>query len=102
MRTCISRSLKTVVLSAALLAPLAVTMPQLHADDRDRNRKTYHDKAHNDDHEWNDHEDKAYRIWAKETHRRYKDFGKLKDEEREQYWAWRHNHSDVELKIDIR
>ena len=26
----------------------------------------YHDKGHNDEHAWNNHEDKAYRIWAKE------------------------------------
>ena len=51
----------------------AITAPTLRADDR----KTYHDKLHNDDHEWNSHEDKAYRIWAKENHRKYQDFAKL-------------------------
>jgi hypothetical protein len=100
MRFLIARFLKTTLLGAALLAPVTVTIPQLRADDRDH--KTYHDKQRNDDHEWNDREDKAYRIWAKENHRKYRDFGKLKDEERQQYWAWRHDHSDAQLKIDIR
>ncbi len=41
-------------------------------------------------------------MWAKENHRKYKDFGKLKEDERSQYWAWRHDHNDALLKIDIR
>ncbi len=84
-----------VILGAVLLSPVAPTV--LRAAD-----KNYHDKAHNDDHAWNSHEDKAYRIWAKENHRKYRDFGKLKEEDQQAYWGWRHEHSDALLKIDIR
>jgi len=76
--------------------PVVMTTRPLLADDR-----TYHDKGHNDDHAWNAHEDKAYRIWAKENHRKYVDFAKLRAEDQESYWAWRHEHSDAVLKIDI-
>jgi hypothetical protein len=90
------RFINAALLSAALIVPVTLS-PPLRADEH----KTYHDKRHNDDHEWNEHEDQAYRIWVKERHRKYVDFDKLKDNDRESYWAWRHEHSDAALKIDI-
>ena len=94
MRIITPRFLSSALLGAALLIPVAIT-PTLQA-------QTYHDRAHNDDHQWNAHEDRAYRIWVKENHRKYVEFARLRDEDRESYWAWRHNHSDAALKIDIR
>jgi hypothetical protein len=79
--------------SAALLVPVAIPTSMM--------AQTYHDEKHHDDHQWNAHEDKAYRIWVKENHRKYGDFAKLKAEDQAQYWAWRHEHSDAVLKIDI-
>ena len=93
------RFLNAALLGAALIAPLAVAPIALNADDKPR---TYHDAKHNDDHEWNSHEDKAYRMWAKENHRKYVPFTKLKDDDRENYWGWRHEHSDTVLKINVR
>jgi hypothetical protein len=87
----------TALMGVALMVPVTLTPTQLTAADQ-----KYHDKGHNDDHEWNSHEDKAYRMWAKENHRKYVSFGKLKDEDRENYWNWRHDHSDAVLKINIR
>ncbi len=89
--------LTTALMGAALIVPVTLTPTQVKAADQ-----KYHDKAHNDDHEWNSHEDKAYRMWAKENHRKYVHFDKLKDEDRENYWNWRHDHSDAVLKINIR
>ena len=86
---------KAAFLGAALLAPLVPTA--LQADDR-----VYHDRDHNDDHHWDAHEGKAYRIWVKQNHRRYRDFEKLNENDRQAYWAWRHEHSDAILKIDVR
>jgi hypothetical protein len=91
------RFINVIMLTAALLSPVAPKM--LAADNHGR---SYHDKQHNDDHEWNSHEDKAYRMWAKENHRKYRDFAKLKEEDRQSYWAWRHDHSDALLKIEVR
>jgi hypothetical protein len=85
------------LLGFALMLPLTVTPTALRADEHH-----YHDKDHNDDHAWNSHEDKAYRIWVKENHRKNRDFAKLKEEDQQSYWRWRHEHSDALLKIDIR
>jgi hypothetical protein len=97
------RFLQAALLGAALIAPLAVAPPSLRAeDDHDRRARNYHDEKHNDDHEWNSHEDRAYRMWAKENHRKYQDFAKLRRDDQESYWGWRHEHSDAALHIDIR
>jgi hypothetical protein len=95
-----SRFLNAALLSAALLVPVAVTPTVLQAAD-DRKPHMYHDSNHNDDHEWNTHEDKAYRMWVKEKHRKYSEFSALNDRDQQDYWAWRHDHSDALLKIDI-
>jgi hypothetical protein len=89
------------LLSAALMAPMAMAPTALIAEDRNAAR-SYHDKQHNDNHAWNGQEDRAYRIYAKQHHRKYTAFSKLKDEDQQNYWNWRHEHSDSLLKIDIR
>lgn len=97
MRLTLPRIYNAVFIGATLLAPITLTPASALAQDH-----TYHDKDHNDDHQWNDREDKAYRIWAKEQHRRYVTFDKLKDRDRQSYWTWRHDHDDAKLKIEIR
>jgi hypothetical protein len=89
----------TALLSAALIVPVAMGPSALHAQDHSR---TYHDKEHNDDHQWNNHENRAYRIYLKQNHRRYHDFSRQREEDQQAYWGWRHEHSDALLKIDIR
>jgi hypothetical protein len=64
--------------------------------------QTYHDAQHNDDHQWNAHEDQAYRIWLKQNHRKNVEFSKARAEDQQAYWAWRHEHSDAVLKINIK
>jgi len=96
-----SRFWNATLLSAALMAPIAMAPRALRADDQ-KAARTYHDKQHNDDHEWNNHEDQAYRVYVKENHRKYRDFDKLKDNDRQAYWNWRHEHSDALLKIEIK
>jgi len=88
--------LMTALMGAALIIPVTVAPVQLKAAEQ-----KYHDKGHNDDHQWNGQEDKAYRMWAKENHRKYVPFAKLKNDDQESYWGWRHEHSDVVLKINI-
>jgi hypothetical protein len=99
MRTIATRLLGAAVLSAALLAPIAITPTVLRA--QEHQDRAYHDKEHNDDHHWNDHEDKAYDMYLKENHRKHVEFVKLKDRDQQNYWKWRHEHSDALLKIDI-
>lgn len=89
------RLLSSAVLSAALIAPMSLAVLQA-------NERVYHDRDHNDDHHWDNHEDRAYRVWVKENHRKYRSFERLREEDRQAYWGWRHEHSDAVLKIDVR
>lgn len=77
------------LMGAFFLIPAAVAPLALHAQDR-----TYHDADRNEDHVWNKNEDKSYRMWEKENHRKHVDFAKLKAEDQKAYWAWRHDHPD--------
>jgi hypothetical protein len=101
MKMIIPRFWNAALLAAALLVPIAVAPTALRAQEHPAGR-TYHDKKHNDDHEWNGQEDKAYGVWTKQTHRKSTDFAKLKVNDQQAYWGWRHEHSDALLKIDIR
>jgi hypothetical protein len=96
-----SRFWNTALLGCALMVPIALAPTVLRSEDH-KAARTYHDKQHNDDHEWNNQEDQAYRVWVKENHRKSTDFAKLKDNDQQAYWGWRHEHSDAQLKIDIR
>ena len=89
------------LLCAALIVPVTVAPVALRAEDHPAGR-SYHDKNHNDDHEWNDHEDRAYRMYARQNHHRYRSFSTLHDNDQQAYWNWRHDHSDALLKIDVR
>ena len=97
MRSINRKICNVALLGAAVFASLTTAPIALRAEEH----KNYHDAKHNDEHEWNEHENRAYRIWVKENHHKYRDFAKLKEEERESYWAWRHEHSDAVLKIEI-
>ena len=89
------------VLGAALIIPIAMAPTALRAQEQ-RNARSYHDKENNDDHQWNSHEDQAYKMYAKENHRKNTNFDKLKEEDQQAYWGWRHQHSDAQLKIVIK
>jgi hypothetical protein len=85
------RFLRKALLGAGLIAPVAMAPISLIADDHP---KRYHDKDHNDDHEWNDREDRAYNKWLEEKHYAHRTFDKLKSKEQREYWKWRHEHPD--------
>ncbi len=84
------RYFKVFALSVALVVPMALV-----AQDRDdQQNRRYEDKAHNDSHEWNQSEDQTYRQYLQEHHKKYHDFSKAKKKEQNDYWNWRHSHSD--------
>jgi hypothetical protein len=88
---------KTTAIAGAFIGTLALIPATMRADER-----KYHDTAHNDDHNWSNHEDRAYRMWVKENHRKYRNFEILREEDRQTYWGWRHEHDDARLRIVIR
>ena len=101
MKITMSHFRNIALLSAALMVPIAMAPAALRAQDQ-RAARSYHDKQHNDDHAWNGQEDKAYRIYAKQNHRKSGAFSKLKEDDQQNYWNWRHEHSDALLKIEIK
>src|ERR1017187_7965351 len=72
------------------------------ASPRSEGRSQLSRQKNNDDHAWSGQEDKAYRIYAKQNHRKASEFSKLKDDDQQNYWNWRHEHSDSLLKIEIK
>jgi ribulose kinase len=86
------RFLQVCLFGTALMASVATVPASLMAAD-DQPRR-YHDKDRNDDHEWNDREDRAYQKWLEEKHHAKREFAKLKAKEQQEYWKWRHEHPD--------
>jgi hypothetical protein len=95
------RFLNAALLGAALIIPVAMAPTALRAQDY-KGGRSYHDKQHNDDHQWNKQEDQAYRTYAKQNHQKQRDFSRLNENDQQNYWGWRHEHSDAQLKITIR
>jgi hypothetical protein len=105
MTTMMPRFCHAALLSAALILPLAMTPTTLRAQDRQTTTttvRTYHDTKYNDDHQWNSSEDQAYRAYNTENHRKTVEFSRLRPADQQTYWGWRHEHSDAQLKIDIK
>ena len=99
----LTRFCRAGILSLTLIGPLAFAPSALPADDDHRQEtRRYRDARHNDEHEWNNREDQAYRMWVQERHRKYQDFDRLPERDWDNYWNWRHEHSDAQLKIQIR
>ncbi len=94
--------LGTFLLTAVLAAPTAISATAKlqdaggqsddHQRDKDRNR--IYDRDHKDYHNWDDNEDRSYRLYLGERHREYRPFVELKAKDQRAYWNWRHNHPD--------
>ena len=83
------------LLGAACCAPFAVA--QEHHDRR------YYDRGGRDYHVYNTQEDRAYRYYLGERHENYREFNQINRARREEYFRWRHQHSDQSLfRVEIR
>jgi type III secretory pathway component EscR len=83
------RYLSSLLLGAALCAPVVMYAQDEHHD------KRYYDRERKDYHEWNEREERAYRHWLQEERRReYHPWEKARREEQREYWRWRHEHMD--------
>jgi hypothetical protein len=50
------------------------------------------DRAHGDSHKWDESEESAYRRWEAERSKEHQDYAKRPEDERTDYWNWRHSH----------
>jgi hypothetical protein len=82
----------SLLLSAALLVPIAMRAQDRDHDRDDRNQRVYY-RAHHDYHAWNNDEDEAYRRWYGQTYngRQYREYRKLNKKRQQAYWKWRHD-----------
>lgn len=53
-----------------------------------------YDTNHKDYHNWDDHEDHAYRAFLTERHEAYRPYAKQNHKHQNDYWNWRHSHPD--------
>jgi hypothetical protein len=83
------RYLHTMLLGAALMAPLSVNAYDDHP-------KRYYDPDRRDYHEWNEHEERAYQRWLDENHRAHREWRRANKHEQREYWRWRHDHPDID------
>jgi hypothetical protein len=95
---------KTILLLALTIAAFqpAISKAEDRNDRRRHNDDRYYDRHHKDRHEWNDREDRAWRMYWDQRHKPYRDWDRVSQRDRDRYWNWRHNHSDSILKIEIR
>jgi hypothetical protein len=89
------------ILSAFFAGATLMTPVTVKADDhRD---KRYYDRDGRDYHTWDDHEDRAYRLYLGEQHRDYREFHRVKPVQQQEYFRWRHDHPDHTLfKIEVK
>jgi|SRR5580704_3891542 hypothetical protein len=77
------------LLLTGLLAPIA----PLPAEAQSVDVRVY-DSHHKDYHNWDDHEDHAYRRYLAEKHYEYREYQRQSHRRQEAYWSWRHSHPD--------
>src|ERR1700686_191325 len=96
------RHLSFLALTAALLAPAAVTTRAAAQDDKrqedtqrnDGNQTRVYDRTHKDYHDWNANEDRSYHQYAGQNQQEFREYNKLNNNQQDQYWNWRHSHPD--------
>jgi Ni/Co efflux regulator RcnB len=97
------RFLSSMLLTAALAGPVAMTAVASSQDDHNQgnkqenrqndNSKRYYDKSHKDYHTWDSNEDSAYQRYQTQHHEK-RAFVQLSTRKQTTYWSWRHNNPD--------
>ena len=77
------------VLVAAFVSPVLVSST---AQAQTGVELRIYDKNHKDYHNWNGDEDRTYRQYLTDNHRKYRDFKKQSASQQRTYWTWRHAH----------
>ncbi len=92
------RYLSSLLLTAALAAPVAMATARPQDDKNHENRpaenkKRYYDKSHKDYHNWDANEDRSYQRYQTEHHEK-RAFVELNTKQQTVYWNWRHSNPD--------
>lgn len=88
----IDRYIRSLFLAAAIVAP-AMFVAEAKAEEASIQVRVY-DRDHRDYHNWDGHEEHAYRRYLTEQHRAYLEYHKQHQRVQRHYWNWRHSHPD--------
>ena len=83
-----------IVSALFLTAAFAATGPIVAAATPQAVSVRVYDSNHHDYHNWDDHEDRAYRRYLAEKRYEYREYQKQSHRRQEAYWSWRHSHPD--------
>ncbi|MGA8224286.1 MAG: hypothetical protein WB780_21755 [Candidatus Acidiferrales bacterium] len=86
------RYIASLFLTAALAAPVSIMAAPVPQEAGVQVR--VYDSGHHDYHNWDDHEDRAYRGYLTERHEKYREYSKQNHKRQNEYWNWRHSHPD--------
>jgi hypothetical protein len=87
-----NRCIRSLILAAAIAAPLAIMAAPAPKDDSVQIR--VYDRNHKDYHNWDDHENNAWGVYLTNNHKKAHEFSKSSKREQSSYWNWRHSHPD--------
>jgi hypothetical protein len=88
----INRYISSLLLAAAVAAPTAI---MAHPGPQEGSIQVrVYDRDHRDYHNWDDHEDRAYRHYLEARHETYREYNKQHYRAQKHYWNWRHSHPD--------
>ena len=79
---------KSVAVAILMASPIFVVGCAAHASYGYR----VFDNSYGDYHVYDRSEEVYYNRWVVETNRPHRDFHKLNDHDRNEYWKWRHDH----------
>jgi hypothetical protein len=85
---------RSFILSLCFTAVLATPIPLIAAPTPQSVQVRVYDRNHKDYHNWDDHEDRAYRGYLSDQHQSYRAYDKQNHRNQAQYWNWRHSHPD--------
>jgi hypothetical protein len=81
------------ILAATIAAPaVGLAAPQVSVGVTIGHR--VYDRRYHDYHQWNGGEDRAYRQYLAERHRRYVTYAHQRRVEQSAYWQWRHERQE--------
>lgn len=85
------KTLSAFALVAAFSVP-ALVSTTVYAQPRAKLEVRVYDRGHKDYHVWNNDEDRVYREYLTQQHRKYHTFTRLNRRQQAEYWRWRHDH----------
>jgi hypothetical protein len=88
----IDRYMGSLLLAAAIAAPTTI-MAQPKGQEASVQVRVY-DREHRDYHNWDDHEDRAYRRYLEGRRETYREYHRQHYRAQRHYWNWRHSHPD--------